>query len=351
MNTRKPPQHDDQLELFSAVFTDIVSRDAQDTLEHPFLSLSTKPRFEPIIYQGTNGVDVTVSGGKPFGIASIFDWDLMIWLMSQIRQACDQGESVSRKVRFSRYAYLKDVRRNQSGREYKNLARTIARLKNTVVVTNLRAKDKKTVMFNWLEYVEIEKDANGSPAYVTAILPEWLYEAICDHRLILNLHRDYFLLTSGLQRMLYRVIRKNAGNGSWEWKLRTLHQRSGSTRQYKYFARDLRNIIAKGQLLDYQLELTERNGQQFLRAKRQKASAKVAENHAIDKGKAEVRFLRLRGTTYEKAKAIAPRYDVYGIEQEWLDYTERKGTKINHPDKAFLAFCKSYIDKNPIPSW
>ena len=127
MATRKPPKDDAQLELFSAIFSDIVSRETQDTMEVPFLSLSKRPRFTPIRYC-VNGVEVTVSGGEPQGIANIWDWDLIIWLLSQIRHAADSGQSVSRKIRFSRWSYLKDVRRHTGGREYKRLEEAIARL-------------------------------------------------------------------------------------------------------------------------------------------------------------------------------------------------------------------------------
>ena len=73
MATRKPPKDDAQLELFSAIFSDIVSRETQDTMEVPFLSLSKRPRSTPIRYS-VNGVEVTVSGGEPQGIANIWDW-------------------------------------------------------------------------------------------------------------------------------------------------------------------------------------------------------------------------------------------------------------------------------------
>ena len=135
---RKPPTNDEQLELFSAMFTDIIARETQDTMEVPFLSLSKSPRFTPIHYNA-NGVEVTVSGGEPHGIANIFDWDLIIWLLSQIRQAKDQGQPVSRKIRFSRWAYLKDARRQTGGDEYRRLESAIARLKHTTDCAHRRS--------------------------------------------------------------------------------------------------------------------------------------------------------------------------------------------------------------------
>lgn len=70
MPQRIPPPGDDQLELFSAVFTDIVSRETRETMELPFLSLSKRPRYQAIRYTSPKGVEVTVSGGEPHGIAN-----------------------------------------------------------------------------------------------------------------------------------------------------------------------------------------------------------------------------------------------------------------------------------------
>jgi len=258
MPRRKPPPDDDQLELFSAIFRDISAKETQGTMEVPFLSLSKSPRFKPIEYKNGD-IEITVSGGEPDGIANIFDWDLIIWLLSQIRNGKDRGEQVSRKVRFSRWAYLKDARRHTGGDEYRRLEASITRLKNTTVKTTIRAKGRKLIMFNWIEYAEIERDEKGRFRDATVVLPEWLFDAVCNHKLVLTLHRDYFLLTGGIERWLYRIIRKGAGSQAtgWKWKMRTLFERSGTTRPYKYFMNDLRKIIKRGTLLDYTVKIIE----------------------------------------------------------------------------------------------
>ena len=329
------------------MFTDIVSRETQDTMEVPFLSLSKSPRFTPIRYNA-NGVEVTVSGGEPHGIANIFDWDLIIWLLSQIREAKDLGKPVSRKIRFSRWNYLKDARRHTSGDEYRRLESAIARLKHTTVSTTIRAKGRRTIMFNWLEFVDIERDDRGYLRDVTVVLPEWLFDAVCDHRLVLSLHRDYFLLKGGIERWLYRIVRKGAGDTTWKWRVRTLYERSGTTRPYKYFAADLRKIVKRNDLLDYKLKIAEENGQQFLTAKRIRETAKATKPDII--AEEPVRFLRLSTSAYEKAKAAAPGFDVYALEQDWRHFNEQKQTVVKNPDAAFIAFCKSHAKKNPIPA-
>ena len=43
--------------------------------------------------------------------------------------------------------------------------------------------------------------------------------------------------------------------------------------------------------------------------------------------------------TYEKAKAVAPGWDVYTLAEQWREWVEKKGMPKN-PDGAFIGFCK-----------
>jgi hypothetical protein len=49
--------------------------------------------------------------------------------------------------------------------------------------------------------------------------------------------------------------------------------------------------------------------------------------------------IKLKTTTYEKAKKAAPYFDIYELEQQWLEWIQKKGSP-NNPDAAFIAFCK-----------
>lgn len=350
MATRQPPKLDAQLELFSAIFTDIATRDLQETMEVPFLSLSKKPRFEPIQYN-VNGIEIVVTGGAPYGIANIWDWDLIMWLLSQIRQSLDRGDMAARKIRFHRHAFLKAARREVGGAQYRRLEDAIARLKNTNVVTTLRAKDRRTVMFSWLEFVEIERDLQGRLSVVTVVLPEWLFEAVSDRRLILSLHQDYFLLTGGIERWLYRFIRKQAGNREegWSWKFRTLYGRSGSMQRFSDFAIALREVVNQKTLLDYNLHSFVKHEEEYLQARKEKASMRVeVEVIPVMEEPLKPQFLRLQTSTYEKAKRLAPGYDIYALEVDWRSATERNGIEIKQPDAAFLGWCKRVSERRPL---
>ena len=56
----------------------------------------------------------------------------------------------------------------------------------------------------------------------------------------------------------------------------------------------------------------------------------------------------LQTETYQKAKAIAPGWDVYALERQWLDKVSRDG-KPRSPDKAFLGYCRKVSERKKQP--
>ena len=50
------------------------------------------------------------------------------------------------------------------------------------------------------------------PDGIELIVPDWFYRAVLDDALVLTIDREYFGLTGGLERWLYRIVRKHAGH-------------------------------------------------------------------------------------------------------------------------------------------
>jgi plasmid replication initiation protein len=76
--------------------------------------------------------------------------------------------------------------------------------------------------------------------------------------LVLTIDRAYFDLTGGLERWLYRLVRKHGGRqeGGWSFDLVHLHAKSGSLSPLKHFAYDLREIVRRQTLPGYRLVIT-----------------------------------------------------------------------------------------------
>jgi hypothetical protein len=61
-----------------------------------------------------------------------------------------------------------------------------------------------------------------------------------------------------------------------------------------------------------------------------------------------VRLPRLTPGTFEKAKRVAPGWDVYQLEDEWWEWIATKG-KPDKPGAAFIAFCRQKYERKGRP--
>ena len=90
-----------------------------------------------------------------------------------------------------------------------------------------------------------------------------------DDALVLTIDRNYFGLTGGLERWLYRLVRKHGGKQEfgWSFDFPHLHAKSGSLSPLKHFAYDLRDIVRRQPLPGYRAG-PRRTGNPLLRADR-----------------------------------------------------------------------------------
>ncbi len=258
MARRPPPRGDSQPDLFAACFADVAVRDQRDTMERPFFSLSKGRRTEPIDYRvGDTWVEVTAN--EKFGLATIWDADVLIWASTQVTEAVDRGLAPSRTLHFHPHNLLKAVRRPIGGDHYARLRAALERLTHTAVRTNIRAGgQQKTASFHWLDsWTEVVDQATGQTQGMTLTLPEWLYQGVLMRGGVLTIHEDYFLLTGGIERWLYRVARKHAGRQElgWHFTMRQLHAKSGSVARLSDFALDVRRVAAEDALPEYTLSI------------------------------------------------------------------------------------------------
>lgn len=258
MARRTPPTGDEQPDLFAATFADIPVRDQRDTMERPFFSLAKRPRHAPIEYR-VGDVWVEVSANPQFGMATIWDADILIWASTQLTEAVDRGMSPSRTIRFHPYNLLRSIRRTTGGADYLRLRAALERLTHTAVRTNIRADGKsKFASFHWLEsWTETTDTLTGEPTGMTITLPEWLFDGVVRRGGVLTIHEDYFLLTGGVERWLYRVARKHAGHqqAGWSFTMRQLYEKSGSAARISDFAIDVRRAVATNHLPEYETSM------------------------------------------------------------------------------------------------
>ena len=257
----------EQLDLFRALPGDLAPRDAQDLMAYPFFSLAKTHRVRPIDFR-MKDITIRVEAVPEHGMATIWDADVLIWAASQIVEARDAGLRTSRLMAATPYEILTFIGRGTSVRDYHRLKAALDRLQSTTVATSLRqASERRLHRFSWINEWTERADANSRPDGIDLIVPDWFYRAVLDDALVLTIDRAYFGLTGGLERWLYRIVRKHAGHqrGGWRFKFRHLHAKSASLSPFNRFAFELREIVRRQALPGYRLGVhREPNGREIL---------------------------------------------------------------------------------------
>ena len=240
----------------------VPPRDVQHLMAYPFFALGKTPRLTPIQFQA-GAVSTRVVGSAAYGMATVWDADVLIWAVSQIVAARDQGLPTSRRLATTPYDILRYVGRGTSVRDYERLRRACDRLQSTSVATSRRtSSDRQLHRFSWLNEWRERRTPEGRPLGWELILPDWLYRLLLDPREVLHIHPGYFALTGGIERWLYRLVRKHGGHqpGGWRFELEHLYLKSGSSARYADFAGDLRRIARQGRVPGYVLTVGRAGG-------------------------------------------------------------------------------------------
>ena len=206
----------------------------------------------------------------------------MIFAASHLNDGIEAGLAPSPRIRFVPYDCLRQLGRSTGGKDYRELAKAIRRLTATLVITNIRSDDQSGEEggFHWLTGFKIPKkytrahmtpdapDGEPDPARPWEVeLPPWLYNAILRRKDILAVHPDYFQLTGGLERWLYRLARKavpdKAEVPAIPFRMDTLYERSGVIEPQRNFARRIRKMAGSQPLPEYGLRI-DRDGKNEL---------------------------------------------------------------------------------------
>lgn len=247
--------HREQLDLFRALPGDMAPRDSQDLMAFPFFSLAKSRRTRPIDYRA-GGITVRVEGTAEHGIATIWDADILIWAASQIVEARDAGIPPSRRMQATPYEILRFIGRGTGLRDYQRLKAALDRLQATTIATSIReTTGRRLHRFSWINEWKELADVRGTPLGIELILVDWFYAGVLDAALVLTIDPAYFKLTGGIERWLYRLVRKHGGRqpDGWRFDFRHLYRKSGSAARFSDFAYDLRALVAQQSLPGYVL--------------------------------------------------------------------------------------------------
>jgi len=247
-----------QLDLFHALPGDLAPRDSQDLMSWPFFSLAKSPRVRPIDFR-MGDVAIRVEATPEHGMATIWDADVLIWAASQIVEARDRGLTTSRLMAATPYEILAFIGRSDSILNYDRLKAALDRLQSTTIATTIRQpSERRRHRFSWINEWKERIDDKGRPRGIELILPDWFYAGVMVDAFVLTIDPAYFDLTGGLERWLYRLVRKHGGHqpGGWSFDIHHLHLKSGSLSPFKRFAFELRDIVRRQPLPGYRLDFS-----------------------------------------------------------------------------------------------
>ncbi|MFX0543669.1 replication initiator protein A [Roseovarius sp. S4756] len=326
MNTPLLPDRHPTADFFVCDIFDALPKDDLASMEHPLFSLSTRPDRSVLKYVH-NDVTVEVTPSVK-GRATIHDKDILIYCVSQVMAAMNAGRKVARTLHLRAHDLMIATNRETSGDSYRRLREAFERLAGTRITTNIVTGETETTAgFGLIESWQIERRSRGGRMIsVQVTLSEWIWRAVMA-KSVLTLNRDYFRLRRPLERRIYELSRKHCGRQSeWRVSVETLCKKSGSASPRRVFRAMLREMIARDNLPDYQLE--EEPGD----------IVRVTPRRIVIEG---MDAPILSPDAMEEARRLAPGMDVYALAEEWRHWWAVSGrTRLRAPDKAFLGWVK-----------
>ena len=103
-----------QLDLFIATASDISPKSHQDLMARNWFSLSKRKRIAPIEHSYQDNW-VKITGSDKHGIATIFDNDVLIFVIAQYMSALNNGLKTGRRFQFSGYEFFKFIGKEKYG--------------------------------------------------------------------------------------------------------------------------------------------------------------------------------------------------------------------------------------------
>lgn len=268
-SSKKKPDIKPSKKKTSTALTTILfdPRDVIEIMEVPFLSLSKK-RTAPINYESPDGtIKVKVSCHTGHYLASIYDWDIILFLSGKIQEIINTGSDIPPKTFIiPRHELLKALHKHTGKTNRKEIEDSLARLKLTGIETTIRNEDYRyRGGFGFIDSWGYTERKDMKEFRIT--LSDWVYDGICRKGGLLKVTSQYFGITSALKRFLYRTARKHVGiqNHSWELTLESLYKKSGSEQEFKKFKYDLRRAVKDNDIPGYLLEWVAQKGKTSIR--------------------------------------------------------------------------------------
>lgn len=342
MNSPLLPDRHPQGDFFVCDIFDAAPKADIGSMEHPIFSLSTKPDKRARRYEH-RGLTVEIKPSSD-GLATVHDRDILIFCISQLIRAINDGREISQIVRFQASDLLKATNRMTTGRGYELLKAAMERLAGTRISTNITTGGQEVFeTFGLIERAKIVRETReGRMQEVEIKLSDWVFNAIRAQE-VLTISRDYFRLRRPLERRLYELARKHCGTQKdWAIGLELLQKKCGSSSTTFEFKRLIGNIVDEdiqhSHIPDYAIRFSA-DERQVIFTSRGTAPVPVQD---VFEG-------HLDADAYDDARAAAPGWDVRYLEQEWRRWCGAEEIEPKNPGRHYVKFCQTWFEKRGRP--
>ncbi len=348
MGQRLPDRHPNR-DFFILDVTDAAPKDDLASMEHPIFSLSTKPDMRQLEYEHNGNRLRIVPSGK--GLATILDKDILLYCISKLVHDVNRGLEISPEVELTAHEVMVATNWRTNAGSYQRFEDALIRLRGTTLVTDIETgSHTQTKGFGLIESFEIDR-RNGSGELspfgrmtkVRITLSDWTFRAVKGME-VLSISAEYFRLRRPLERRLYELARKHVGEQQRPFTigLDKLQKKVGSNSPLKKFRFFLKEIEEDDHIPDYRLRV-EKSRVTFVRKGRgQRAAVPDAALPLFESA------LTVQQETMDKAKAVAPGYDIYALYQDWRGFALQQDDLPRNADAAFLGFCKKKHEREPL---
>jgi len=258
-----------------------TAKNERTLMAYNFFSLTRDHQTElPRYDDGKFSIEVV---GTKFGIANIWDKEVLIYLESLLQDRINRGEAPSPIFQFTANDLFRITGTKAAGTAYERLEGALDRLKSTTIKTNLLDDDGEggeTSGFSWIDDYRIQwrKNRNGEKAMqaVRVILGRRLYNAILNKNRVLTYDSRYFQL-GPLEKRLYEIARAHVGEQpGFKMNIDKLRLRVGIQNDLRRFKSKLQVISRrKAPLPGYGLSLVDPRIQRSLDPKKPKPTGRT----------------------------------------------------------------------------
>lgn len=330
----KHPQKD----LFVIDALDVIIKDDMPSMEYPFYSLSKKPDREVRRYEYKDRWIEFRPSIK--GLPTIYDKDLIIYAISHIVAAIDEGEEPPREVEIDPYAFFIFTQRGTGGRDYDALIDSLDRLDGTRFRTNIAMNG--TMIDDWQGLIDKASlqtnESTGKPEKLRITLSDMVLNTI-KRRDVLTLNRDYFRLKKPIERRIYELARKHVGTkDEWDVFTKTLHLKSGSRSPLKEFRRAIKHLAKHNHLPDYNIIYEDETDKVWFYPRDE--FRKAYQTYTMNSDYVD-ELPPLAYWAMAKAREAAPSMDIEELESDWRTMWDKTGRKpLDNHNAAFIGYCK-----------